>query len=90
MLPGVWATGSKQRIDQAVSAGESPSTFRLYVGYAGWGPGQLEHEIELGGWSVLRATSAIVFDDDPDSLWQRLQHQSETRIALATFLRRAR
>jgi putative transcriptional regulator len=77
----VWATGSKDRIEKSVTAGDASTTFRLYAGYGGWGPGQLEHEIELGGWSVLRATAALVFDVDPDSLWQRLQHQTETRIA---------
>lgn len=80
-LGEVWATGSKDRIEKSVAAGDPASIFRLYVGYAGWGPGQLEREIELGGWSVLRATASLVFDDDPDSLWQRLQHQTETRIA---------
>jgi putative transcriptional regulator len=81
VLGDVWATGSKDRIEKSVAAGDAAPTFRLYIGYAGWGPGQMEREIELGGWSVLRATAALVFDDDPDSLWQRLQHQTETRIA---------
>jgi putative transcriptional regulator len=79
VLIEVWATGNKDRIEKSV--GEAAATFRLYAGYSGWGSGQLEHEIELGGWSVLRASAALVFDDDPDSLWQRLQRQIETRIA---------
>jgi putative transcriptional regulator len=78
----VWATGSKGLIEKSVAAGDASPVFRLYIGYAGWGTGQLEHEIDLGGWSILRATAALVFDDDPDSLWQRLQRQTETRIAL--------
>jgi len=81
VVPGIWATGMKDRIEKAVASGESPGNFRLYIGYSGWGPGQLEHEVELGGWSVLRATPGLLFDEDPDSLWQRMQHQSETRIA---------
>ncbi len=90
VLGDVWATGSKERIEKSVTAGDASATFRLYAGYGGWGPGQLEHEIELGGWSVLRATAALVFDDDPDSLWQRLQHQTETRIARHTSSDRIR
>lgn len=77
----IYASGSKELIEKSVGAGASSSRFRLYVGYAGWGAGQLEHEIEIGGWSVLRANAAIVFDDSPESLWQRLQHATETRIA---------
>jgi putative transcriptional regulator len=81
VLPGVYASGSKEVIEKFVASGASPSEFRLYAGYAGWSPGQLEKEIEIGGWSVLRATTDIVFDEKPDSLWQRLQHNTETRIA---------
>ena len=77
----IYASGSKELIEKSVASGASPSTFRLYVGYGGWAAGQLEHEIEIGGWSVLRANASTVFDSDPESLWQRLQHDTETRIA---------
>jgi len=77
----VYASGDKDVIEKSVSAGTTPATFRLYVGYGGWAAGQLEREIEMGGWSVLRGKPDIVFDDEPESLWQRLQRQTETRIA---------
>jgi putative transcriptional regulator len=77
----VYTSGEKDVIEHAVSSAKAPSAFRLYVGYAGWSPGQLEREIEIGGWSVLRGTPEIAFDDDPDSLWERLQRKTETRIA---------
>ena len=88
ILGDVYASGSKDIIEKLVGTGASPSEFRLYAGYAGWGPGQLEREITVGGWSVLRANTRIIFDDDPDSLWQRLQHAAETRIARASEKRR--
>jgi putative transcriptional regulator len=81
ILGDVYASGSKDLIEKSVAAGTTASAFRLYIGYGGWGPGQLEREIAAGGWTVLRGTAAIVFDDEPGSLWQRLQHDSETRIA---------
>src|SRR5437588_1302326 len=77
----VYTSGSKNVIEKFVASGAAASEFRLYVGYAGWSPGQLEREIDLGGWSVLRANTDLVFDDKPDSLWMRLQHDTETRIA---------
>ncbi len=44
-------------------------SFNFYLGYAGWGPGQLEHEIEEDAWLVIPADSAIVFNDDPSEGW---------------------
>lgn len=42
---------------------------RVYVGYAGWGPGQLDGELEEGSWIVEPALVEDVFTDDPDGLW---------------------
>lgn len=77
----VYATGNKDAIEASIASGAAPDRFRLYVGYGGWSTGQLEHEIELGGWSVLRGNPGIAFDDDPDSLWTRMQHDADTSIA---------
>lgn len=45
---------------------------RVYSGYSGWGPGQLEAELEEGAWIVEPALPEDVFADDPDGLWQRV------------------
>lgn len=45
------------------------SRARVYVGYAGWGPGQLDDELEEGSWIVEPALPEDVFTDDPDGLW---------------------
>jgi putative transcriptional regulator len=42
---------------------------RVYVGYAGWGPGQLDGELEEGSWIVEPALVDDVFTDEPESLW---------------------
>jgi putative transcriptional regulator len=42
---------------------------RVYVGYAGWGPGQLDGELEDGSWIVEPALSEDVFTAEPDRLW---------------------
>ena len=42
---------------------------RVYVGYAGWGPGQLDGELEEGSWIVEPAQPDDVFTDDPEGLW---------------------
>jgi putative transcriptional regulator len=42
---------------------------RVYVGYAGWGPGQLDDELDDGSWIVEPAEVDDVFTDAPDELW---------------------
>jgi putative transcriptional regulator len=46
---------------------------RLYAGHAAWVPGQLQAEINAGGWEVLPGTAELVFDDDPGGLWTELE-----------------
>jgi len=52
-----------------------PDTFgelrraRVFAGYAGWGPGQLEGELEEGSWIVEPALADDVFTSEPNSLW---------------------
>jgi putative transcriptional regulator len=78
---GVYLVSSKALLEKTLAA--ESSTFHVYLGYAGWGPGQLEHEVELGGWQVLPAAPAEVFHSDPDSVWPRLIKRTEQRIARA-------
>jgi putative transcriptional regulator len=56
---------------------------RVYVGYAGWGGGQLEAETRQGAWRVLEADARAVFDPDPQSLWRRLIQRTEALLASA-------
>lgn len=45
---------------------------RCYLGYAGWGPGQLEAEMGEGAWGLMAGDSSLVFDADPAGLWRRM------------------
>jgi putative transcriptional regulator len=41
------------------------------LGYAGWGPGQLDAEIQANGWLMVAADTGLVFDTEDASKWQR-------------------
>lgn len=56
---------------RAIAAGEGPRRHLLALGYAGWGPGQLDGEIRANGWLHVAADEALVFDTELDSKWDR-------------------
>jgi putative transcriptional regulator len=45
---------------------------RVFAGYSGWGPGQLELELAEDAWIVVPAIPDDVFDDEPERLWERV------------------
>jgi putative transcriptional regulator len=47
---------------QAVARGEGPGKLFVTLGYAGWAPGQLEHELALNAWLTVQANSDVIFD----------------------------
>ncbi len=69
VLPGVFMSVNRMQVDQIVRLPES--RFRVFTGYSGWAPEQLEAEIDAGGWMVIKANSEHVFSDDPE-LWSRV------------------
>ncbi|MFM8826687.1 MAG: YqgE/AlgH family protein [Actinomycetota bacterium] len=59
---------------------------RVFRGYAGWAPGQLEAEILVGGWFVLPALRGDAFTGDPEGLWRAvLARQGGELAAIARF-----
>lgn len=46
------------------------TALRVFAGYAGWSGGQLESELDVGGWYVVRALDDDVFTASPETLWR--------------------
>ncbi len=51
------------------ASSEMPGDLRFYMGYAGWGPGQLEWEMSQGAWLVAPPDCKMVFESSVDSMW---------------------
>ena len=54
---------------QAIAKGDGPKHGLLALGYAGWSAGQLEAEMENGGWIIVSATKQLLFDTDNEMKW---------------------
>ncbi len=56
---------------QDIAKGCGPRRSLLALGYAGWGPGQLDSEIQSNGWLNVAADDRLVFDENLDDKWER-------------------
>jgi len=56
---------------QAIAAGDGPDRSRMFLGYAGWGAGQLESEMVQNAWLTVEADLDIVFDTQTDAQWDK-------------------
>lgn len=70
-IDGDFALTASFDILRAMSRGEGPRRRILALGYAGWGPSQLESEIQANGWLMVAADTDLVFEGDDESRWQR-------------------
>ena len=78
ILPGVHLATRQEHLKGIVDLPDA--CFRFFWGYAGWGEGQLESEMDSGGWLTTAATAAMVFEEDVDSLWKLAVTQSGQQV----------
>ncbi len=74
-------------LDDLVELGESfaPSRqIRIFAGYAGWSPGQLEDEMKRKAWVTHPASIDLVFDNQPEVLWKKILSEKGWRYKLLT------
>ena len=55
---------------ETIARGDGPANWMAMLGYAGWGPGQLEEELAENGWLVCDATPELVFETADASKWE--------------------
>ena len=70
VLPRVYLSMHPKNLEAQLA--QPGSQLRLFSGFSGWAPRQLEAEIDAGGWYVIRATPALVFRRDTSGMWNEL------------------
>ncbi len=78
----VYVSPSRDVLDRLVANGAD--NFRSYVGYSGWAPGQLDHELERQDWHVTPGDADVVFSPAPASVWDKLIKQTDVLFAGGT------
>jgi putative transcriptional regulator len=76
---GIYFSTDRQSIEQLVAKSSEPMKF--FINYAGWGPGQLEGEIESGGWTTTPAGRDEIFRSD-EELWSEVLRLAGRRSRL--------
>ena len=56
---------------QDIAMGRGPERTMLALGYAGWGAGQLESELQENGWLLCEPDLSLLYDEDHDEKWDR-------------------
>lgn len=72
VLNDVYLSADVDALEEMLSRASRSRSLRVYAGYAGWGPGQLEGELMRGDWHLVRGNAAAVFDKEPQALWREL------------------
>lgn len=79
VIDNIHVSTSQKILARLVDRAGAAEPFRVYAGYAGWGPGQLEREVARGDWHVLPADAATVFDTAPADVWPTLIRKGTIR-----------
>ena len=69
VFPGIYFTSDRSQITGLMENSKEP--VRIFVGYSGWGPGQLEHELEEGSWIATDVKHDYIFHSE-ENLWERI------------------
>jgi len=68
-VAGRWVLSATLDILRAIAEGKGPRRWVAALGYAGWGPGQLDEEMQRHGWFVTQGSDALLYDRNVDARW---------------------
>lgn len=82
LFKDIYISSSLELLQQMIRETSEGVVFRAYVGYAGWGAGQLDREISRGSWYVFHADAKTIFDKAPSKIWPELFHMGSAQYVM--------
>ena len=79
LLPDVFFTSDIEHIERLLKRKDPLDGLRIFAGFSGWGPDQLQREISRGTWHVMRADADTVFRKDTSGIWPELIERATTK-----------
>jgi len=70
VAPGLYLSASREILRQLLGKPDLPCRCRFLVGYAGWGPKQLDQELAASAWLTVPVNTNILFDTPSDRIWE--------------------
>lgn len=80
VLGDIYFISTKTGLENALEGASDPTDLRIYVGYCGWAPNQLEQEVLRGSWYIFSRSEDVAFDAKPATLWSRLISKTERQF----------
>ncbi len=68
----VYLSSSMEELERLIKNAAKNERFRIFAGYSGWAPSQLDFERTRGDWHVLKADAETIFAQNPSEIWQEL------------------
>lgn len=87
VLGSVYAGWDRALLERLLREPRSGERVKVFVGYSGWGAGQLESELERGDWHLFPATPEAVFSIAGEELWESYIERTRSRIAARSTAR---
>ena len=72
VMEDLYLSGNQSTLEAMLQNQKSSKELRIYLGYAGWAPGQLDNELHRKDWYLHKAAITHVFNSEPGLMWQEL------------------
>jgi putative transcriptional regulator len=78
---GAYASSSLELMKELIARDKPTEGLRVYAGLAGWGPGQLEDEIDRGDWRKVPVDAHSLLETKPELMWTELDRRASATLA---------
>ena len=81
VMQDVYFSGERDVLEGLLKREKGANEMHIFMGYAGWGPGQLQWEINRGDWELAPGDRETVFDKEPELIWPGLMLPFSQQVA---------